>query len=178
MSRYQKCKTNLDFTVARDSEWQWHQLGHTKDKSAPCSRQITTPAPHHSVFYRPDALPVAQPTASMHWRENTTITEIKTTSWRQVDQAEILVCTHTCTDTHTKEHTDWKTGKKIMFHWLTGWAAKEQNVKMLRRPFIFWLYSCKIWLLTLIDSPICTWWLVELFTTKTGNQPITRAVFY
>jgi len=24
----QKCKTNLDFTEARDSEWQWHQLGH------------------------------------------------------------------------------------------------------------------------------------------------------
>ena len=33
-------------------------------KSAPCSSQITTPAPHHSVFYRPDALPAAQPTAS------------------------------------------------------------------------------------------------------------------
>ena len=29
MSRYQKGKTNLDFTEARDSEWQWHQLGHT-----------------------------------------------------------------------------------------------------------------------------------------------------
>ena len=26
VSRYQKSKTNLDFT--RDSEWQWHQLGH------------------------------------------------------------------------------------------------------------------------------------------------------
>ena len=25
-SRYQKGKTNLDFTEARDSEWQWHQL--------------------------------------------------------------------------------------------------------------------------------------------------------
>jgi len=37
-------------------------------KSAPCSRQITVPAPHHSVFYRPDALPAAQPTASKHWR--------------------------------------------------------------------------------------------------------------
>ena len=36
--------------------------------SAPCSRQITMPAPHHSVFYRPDALPAAQPTASKHWR--------------------------------------------------------------------------------------------------------------
>ena len=27
MSRYQKGKTSLDFTGARDSEWQWHQLG-------------------------------------------------------------------------------------------------------------------------------------------------------
>jgi len=28
VSRYQKGKTNLDFTEAKDSEWQWHQLGH------------------------------------------------------------------------------------------------------------------------------------------------------
>jgi len=28
VSRYQKGKTNQDFTGARDSEWQWHQLGH------------------------------------------------------------------------------------------------------------------------------------------------------
>ena len=28
MSRYQKGETNLDFTEARDSEWQWHQLEH------------------------------------------------------------------------------------------------------------------------------------------------------
>jgi len=28
VSRYQKGKTTLDFTEARDSEWQWHQLGH------------------------------------------------------------------------------------------------------------------------------------------------------
>jgi len=27
VSRYQKGKTNLDFTEARDSERQWHQLG-------------------------------------------------------------------------------------------------------------------------------------------------------
>jgi len=27
VSRYQKGKTNLDFTGARDSKWQWHQLG-------------------------------------------------------------------------------------------------------------------------------------------------------
>ena len=28
VSQYQKGKTNLDITEARDSEWQWHQLGH------------------------------------------------------------------------------------------------------------------------------------------------------
>ena len=28
VSRCQKGKTNLDFTKARESEWQWHQLGH------------------------------------------------------------------------------------------------------------------------------------------------------
>ena len=37
-------------------------------KSAPHYRQTTTPAPHHSVFYRPDALSAAQPTVSKHWR--------------------------------------------------------------------------------------------------------------
>jgi len=35
-------------------------------KSTPCSRQITMPTLHHSVFYRPDALPATQPTASKH----------------------------------------------------------------------------------------------------------------
>jgi len=28
VSRYQKGTINLDFTQARDSGWQWHQLGH------------------------------------------------------------------------------------------------------------------------------------------------------
>jgi len=27
VSQYEKGKTNLDFNEARDSEWQWHQLG-------------------------------------------------------------------------------------------------------------------------------------------------------
>ena len=36
-------------------------------RSAPRFRQITMPAPDHSVFYRPDALTATQPTASKHW---------------------------------------------------------------------------------------------------------------
>jgi len=59
VSRYQKGETNLDFTEARDSGISWVIC-----KSAPRSRQITTPAPHRSVFYRLDALPAAQPTVS------------------------------------------------------------------------------------------------------------------
>ena len=90
VSRYQKGKTNLDFTGARDSEWQWHLLGHMQ--IAPRSRQITTPEPHHSVFYRPDALPAAQPTASKHrrhehWRHslsNYLLTDNKDTKRQQM----------------------------------------------------------------------------------------------
>jgi len=65
VSQYQKGETNLDLTEARDSEWQWqwHQLGHMQVCTC---RQITTPTPHQSVFYRPDAFPAAQPTASKH----------------------------------------------------------------------------------------------------------------
>ena len=66
VSRYQKGKTNLDFTGARDSEWQWHQLGHMQlCTSLQTDNHVSTP-PHS--FYRPDALPAAQPTASKHWR--------------------------------------------------------------------------------------------------------------
>jgi len=44
VSRYQKGKTNLDFTGAIDGEWQWHQLGHMRLHIAPDrqSRQYPT----------------------------------------------------------------------------------------------------------------------------------------
>ena len=68
VSQYQKGKTNLDFTEARDSEWQWHQLGHMQGCTSlqPHNHAST----HHSVFYTPDALPAAQPTVSKHWRQS------------------------------------------------------------------------------------------------------------
>ena len=66
VSGYQKGKTNLDFTEARDSEWQWHQLGHMQVCiSLQTDNHASTPP---LVFYRPDALPAAQPTTSKHWR--------------------------------------------------------------------------------------------------------------
>ena len=66
VSRYQKGKTNLDFTEARDSEWQWHQLGHMQVCTLLQTDNHTSTPP--LCFYRPDALPAAQPTVSKHWR--------------------------------------------------------------------------------------------------------------
>jgi len=64
VSRYQKGKTSLDFTEARDSEWQWHQLGHVQVCTSLQTDNHGKPAPHHSVFYRPDA-PSCCPTNSV-----------------------------------------------------------------------------------------------------------------
>jgi len=50
----------LDFSEARDD-------GVAVASYALCSRQITTPAPHHWSFYRLDALPDARPTVSKRW---------------------------------------------------------------------------------------------------------------
>jgi len=45
VSWYQKGKTNLDFTEARDSEWQWHQLGHMEGcTSLQTDNHASTPA--------------------------------------------------------------------------------------------------------------------------------------
>ena len=68
VSRYQKGKTNLDFTGARDSEWQWHQL---RDMQVCTSLQTDNHARTSPLsFYRPDALPATQTTASKHWRHS------------------------------------------------------------------------------------------------------------
>ena len=63
VGQYQKGKTNLHFTEARDSEWQWRQLGHMQVCT---SLQTDNHEISHSVFYRPDAFPAAQQTASKH----------------------------------------------------------------------------------------------------------------
>jgi len=60
-SQYQKGKTNLDFTGAKDSERQWHQLGHMQVCT---SLQTDNHASTSQVFCKPDALPATQPTVN------------------------------------------------------------------------------------------------------------------
>jgi len=64
VSQHQKGKTNLDLLeqdIVSGSGISW-----ATRKSAPRPTHISTSAFHHSVFYRPDAHPAAQPTASKH----------------------------------------------------------------------------------------------------------------
>ena len=64
VSRYQKGKTKT--VSGSDITWDIR-------KSAPRSRQITTPAPHHSVFFtcRMPFLPPNQQRQSTEWRRHT-----------------------------------------------------------------------------------------------------------
>ena len=64
VSWYQKGKTNLDFPEARNSEWQWHQLGHMQVCTSLQADNHASTQP--LSFYRLDALPAAQPTASKY----------------------------------------------------------------------------------------------------------------
>jgi len=70
VSQYQKgkTKTNLDFLEQEKVSNIGNHLGHMQICILPS--HITMPAPHHSVFCRPDALPATQPTASKHWRHD------------------------------------------------------------------------------------------------------------
>ena len=63
VSRYQKGKTSLDLSEARDDGvlgWQWHQLDHMQTDNPTNTSSFT--------FSRLDALPDAQPTVSKHRR--------------------------------------------------------------------------------------------------------------
>jgi len=61
VSQYQKGKTNLDFTEARDSEWQWHQLGHMQV----CALLQTQPHQHPTTLFFTCRMPFLPPTNSV-----------------------------------------------------------------------------------------------------------------
>ena len=69
VKRHQKDKKPI-WIWTKQRWWSGSGISWTICKSiAPRSRQITMPAPHHSICHRPDALPDAKPTVSKHWRQ-------------------------------------------------------------------------------------------------------------
>jgi len=64
VGQYQKGETNLDFTGARDSEWQWHLQGNMQVCTSFQTDNHASTSP--LSFFTPDALPATQPTVSKH----------------------------------------------------------------------------------------------------------------
>ena len=98
MSRYQKGKTNLDFTEARDSEWQWHQLGHMQVCTSLQTDNHASTVPHHSVFTgRMPFLPLNQQRqstegSSWQWRKQETDTDVTSTNKPVIMRFKLYKC--------------------------------------------------------------------------------------
>ena len=74
VSRYEKGKTIS--ILLKQKTMSGSGISWAICKSAPSCRQITMPATPHSVFYRPHALPAAQPTVAKYWRKKHLYTEL------------------------------------------------------------------------------------------------------
>jgi len=81
-SRYQKGKTNLDFTEARDSEWQWQQLGHMQVCTSPQTDNHASTSP---LSFLHAGCPSCRPTNSVKALKATPIRSYLTS----IDQANL-----------------------------------------------------------------------------------------
>ena len=90
VSRYQKGKTNLEFTEARDSEWQWHQLGHMQVCTLLQTDNHTSTPPLVFTGQMPFLLPNQQ-------RQST----VNVTMWRN----DSIMCLAMLTNKKMKTHT-------------------------------------------------------------------------
>ena len=129
-------------------------------KSAPRSRQITMPEPQHSVLYRPDALPAAQPSQStegnycltVHWHKslannacelinqiNTWTGNETTTAYCQQKKSLNLIWTNTWhRDFHKFYRVGQNSGARLM-------AIILSNLNQLKKFHWQILWSVHIW---------------------------------
>jgi len=71
VSQYQKGKTNLDFTEARDSEWRWHQLGRMQVSTTLQTDNHTSTPP---LSFLQAGCPSCRPTNSVKARRQQVLT--------------------------------------------------------------------------------------------------------
>jgi len=71
--------------------WQWHQLDHMQIicTSLQTGNHASTPP---LCFYRPDALPATQPTASKHWRQHQQWKMLLKCNASHLDLWTLIVC--------------------------------------------------------------------------------------
>ena len=109
VTQYQKGETNLDFTEARDSEWQWHQLGHMQVCTLLQTDNHTSTPP---LSFLQAGCPSCRPTNS-----------IKALKAGKVRNVEICRMSHTHTHTHNRS--------TAVCPGLPRWAGKRRNTHPL-----------------------------------------------
>jgi len=96
------------------------------------SSQTTTPTSHHSLFYRPDALPAAQPTASKYWRHQVKYSKYDpinvTIAWAVFLSSIAMRYLGSAVAQHTHQmHPEdcWKCRPMLQSHGLTAWNRRK-----------------------------------------------------
>ena len=89
VSQYQKGKTNLDFTEAKDSGWQWHQLGHNASRHLAPDRQPHQHPTTHVFTGRMPFLPPNQQRQSTEGKQRYRDTDTLTAILRSITGSEI-----------------------------------------------------------------------------------------
>ena len=113
VSRYHRGKTNLDFTEARDSEWQWHQVDHMQlCTSLQTGNHASTPplsslqAGCHSCRQTNSVKALKATTNHMHWQTNThspvsSVAHLLTCSLTAITERQTDICDVGRPDTHS-----------------------------------------------------------------------------
>jgi len=125
------------------------------------SSQTTMPTSHHSVFYRPDALPAAQPTASKHWKTWALMLAILIES----------VSTHIHTHKHTHMtilYPSWTLSRTIQ-------VSQQQKGKS-RKVKPIWIYwSKRQWVAVASAGPYASLHLDPDTTTPASHHSVTHS---
>jgi len=97
VTQYQKGETNLDFTEARDSEWQWHQLGRMQVCNSLQTDNHTSTAP---LSFLQAGCPSCRPTNSVKAlkAKETTLSIIWQSLFKQPSKFFFLGKTFRCCD--------------------------------------------------------------------------------
>jgi len=122
VSRYQKSKTSPDLNEARDDGvfwWQWDQLDHMQTICT--SLQTDNHTNTSSLnFYRPRALPDAQPTVSKHWRlkqqVSKKVVDSQVKEYLIICNGSAMLVTAKLTDVRQPVIFNFKKSKYAIFH--------------------------------------------------------------
>ena len=112
VSRFQKGKTNLDFTEARDSEWQWHQLVHMQVCTSLQTDNHTSTPP---LCFLQARCPSSRPTNSVKALK---ATETETDCYKCIKPASFYPSDHTVQNYKDNEpiNTNFTSNNKLKLH--------------------------------------------------------------